>query len=291
MKLNKIAAASLVAMGLGLGAAGQAQAAAYAYSYNDITNFTINGITTFDAAATTSLASSTHNAYLPGVSNSASMDTLQAYNGTPPIPAENTFSQIGKVGTYGRADAAIWSADVLNGNGAATNAAEGYVEANDLSTGSGSNHLDALWTFTATGAAPISFSMMANPFMYVQLDPVAAPGSVAHAALSFSLDIYDAGTTNIVDHWDPASIGDLNQSINALVVGAPLVHGTLGTYTPYAYTTSYAFVAGQQYQIALSMGEQISTKNVPEPATSALMGLGLAGLGFMAWRRRESGQA
>lgn len=150
----------------------------------------------------------------------------------------------------------------------------------------------------------------------------------AYADVRYFFDVYATAAdrnaeTNRIAQLSSIPFGDFNLSFqethNDGACPAPNPIGSncddIFTFGPANATQSFTYL-GETYQTSLAgfwtgpdftnlsgafySGEGANSVGfvgvvthvpVPEPATIALMGLGLAGIGFMAWRRRESGQA
>jgi hypothetical protein len=59
-------------------------------------------------------------------------------------------------------------------------------------------------------------------------------------------------------------------------------------FDPNAFVTGLTFVADGQFTGTM---DPIYTAAVPDPSTWAMMFLGFAGVGFMAYRRKQNGRA
>lgn len=281
---KKMLVAATASVVLGMGMAGQAQASAYAFSSNDITNFRITGIQSFDAVATTSDSRASHSTIPPiSVTDSDPTNALQSFVGNPPAPGQNNFLQWNNTSnSYGRGDAEISNADVLQGTGAAANVAESYLSHGMgpmTATGGGDNFLSGRFTLQADTALGISFT--ADPHMHVTLTEGKAPTDFALAGLDFVVTISDL-TGTVMDEWVDTN---LNHAISALVAGDSFEWHPAGNYS----WTSAILPGNASYNIDIRMGERVST-SVPEPGTMFLLGGGLAGLAF-ATRRRTAAKA
>lgn len=273
LKMTAMAIATAAAT---FGLVGQAQADAYAYSSNTITNFLITGVT-FQNSSTTSAGSSTLN----GVDESFSgaLDTAPAYNGTGTHPANNVFSALGQINNYGRGDALISNPNVLAApGGAANNVAEAFVTSGNRATGDGTNILSGSFT-VGEGGTTLNASMTADPFMEVWLNGSVSPGSFADATMSFTMTILSAINGSTVAEW---TVPAIDHVMSALELGDHF------TYDPAAenYTFGTNLLAGD-YRIAINMAEGVSVQSttIPEPGSIALLGMGLACLGFMRNRK------
>lgn len=195
---------------------------------------------------------------------------------------------------------------------AVRNAAEGNIPltgfANSGAENSSSSSLTS-FTLDLGGPATLAFQFYANAYGQVILDLDSGIGSKAEANFDNNLtitavDVAGIASNTEVFNWAPDGI------INApggLIGGTELsdpenLNGTLGTVTAgdslqFSPVNTFAFFSvitntlpTGRYEFTLDTNESqfVSHNQIPEPATLALVGLGMLGMGFAGSRRRHA---
>jgi hypothetical protein len=197
---------------------------------------------------------------------------------------------------------------------AVRNAAEGNIPLNGFAnSGAENSSSSSLTSFTIDvgGPATLAFQFFANPYGQVILDPNSGIGSKAEANFDNNLTITAVDVTGIatgteVFNWAPDGV--LNAVPGGIEIadgaGGPPgesgnLNGTLGTTTPgdnieFSPTNNFFFYSvitntlpTGRYEFTLNTDESqfVSHNQIPEPATLALVGLGMLGMGFAGRRR------
>lgn len=324
-RLKLIPVAGALAM---LGVAGSAQADAYGYSYDNIYGLTITnptGVVTVAGVTNLSRATATLNGSSVITGGTGFLDAPQAAVGAVTLGQNNFTEQGAGPGSYSSGDAQIVSTQFppFPAPGATTqtvNAARAFVTPTGTADASGRNGSTTGFTVNFAVGSPtatLAFDFSADPYMKVFLNALAGPGSSSTANLVVSFTITDAagatmfnwtpdgivgtGITGGTETTDSASL-NTNLATTTLTAGPTFVYDPTLCGTPGGTgistacgglfaATSDPLVAGN-YTLTLNAVESVDLvlTAVPEPGTLALLGLGLAVVGF-ASRRKQSGPA
>lgn len=310
-----------VAATTGLGLAGPASADVFSQGVLQVTNFR------FLEGATTTLVdlsdfqvlifsdSANHTATLRGTNSSDGL--VQAFFGTLDLAqncvgacaAQNDFTHhpAGLAAEVARSDSLL-TGSPISGTGQPTGANASTVsEAQLIAAASAGTAtvgttlgLVASFQFTLNNPLAVTIAFAADNFLRALVN--APAGSTSQATSSWSINIVDANNANVftwapngeaggisglagtTENSDPCS---LNTTIGASILTPSSTHTCVGAFS----ATTAVLAAQTSYTLTLthtntSAVTQLAT--VPEPATMALLGASLLGLGFGARRRSKA---
>jgi hypothetical protein len=307
MTLNKTRIAVAIA-GLavaGMTASQNAAAYAYAYSYADIYNFVI---TTGGSATLTGGLVNGSGAAIQGVTTTATACGAAAFGAAAcnipvalrnAVIANDTFSrQEGAALSFARADGAVPSV-----GDRAQDLAES--KSSDKVSWKATEQYDLTGQIVVTGGGAndtVTFDFDALIDMIARLNGGAILGSQAQATLDFTIGLTNAtGTPAYSFSWSPDGTGaraitggsitadpfNLNLSLSQLNADGDTTPAA-GEEGPDSFSAVTVDLADGTYNLSVSKKSSTNANfnQVPEPASVALLGIGLAGIGAARARRK-----
>ncbi|SHM08290.1 PEP-CTERM protein-sorting domain-containing protein/MYXO-CTERM domain-containing protein [Nitrosospira sp. Nsp11] len=226
---------------------------------------------------------------------------------------EAGYTPFGKTATaYSWGDGNTPSEQTATSLIAVRNAAEGNIPltgfANSGAENSSSSSL-ASFTIDLDGPATMAFQFFANPYAQVILDLNSGPGSKAEANFDNSLTVTAVDVAGIAPHtevfnWAPdgiinapgGTIGgielfdpeNLNGTVGTVRAGDNISFSPLNTFAFFNVITHTLPTGRYEFTLDTNESQFVSHNQIPEPATMALVGLGMLGMGFAGRRRRPA---
>jgi hypothetical protein len=216
---------------------------------------------------------------------------------------EDSFTNLTSppVGNYSAADQQEAGAPISNvpasGGGTAAlgatvsnGAYAGLTTQSGLSHSTSTNNLNTQVVFTLAHAGGLTFDLDLAAFLdvYVTADEVAPGFATASYTGSFTLTNLTSGIVLQTLNTDVFGNGVNTISLNAPPLGATEQIQDSGGFSHFTFNT-VVLNNTDVYQLSFrnNVNADAERVTVPEPATMALLGMGLAGLGFSTRRRRS----